>query len=101
MLSKLECVIIGDYNCDIADDSSPRSQLILSTLENRYRVLPKDIDFTFVHTSGSVSNIDHVGCTLNVSGTVRVLMVSHSTDHIPIESCVNVLSNLFNNFRQI
>ena len=85
MLSKLECVIIGDYNCDLADDSSPRSQLILSTLENRYRVLPKDNDFTFVHTSGSVSNIDHVACTLNVSGTVSVLMGSHSTDHIPLK----------------
>ena len=53
-------------------------------------MLPKDNDFTFVHTSGSVSNIDHVACTLNVSGTVSVLMGSHSTDHIPIEACVNV-----------
>ena len=35
-------------------------------------------------------NIDHVACTLNVSGTVSVLMGSHSTDHIPIEACVNV-----------
>ena len=90
MLSKLECVIIGDYNCDLADDSSPWSQLILSILENRYCVLPKDNDFTFIHTSGSVSNIDHVACTLNVSGTVSVLIGSHSTDHIPIEASVNV-----------
>ena len=89
MLSKLECVIIRNYDCDLADDSSPRSPLILSTLENWYRVLPKDNDFTFVRTSGSVSNIDNVACTLNVSGRVSVLIGNHSTNHIPIEACVN------------
>ena len=92
MLSKLECVIIGDYYCDLANDSSPRFKLILSTLENRYRMLPKDNDFTLTltHTSNSVSNIDHVTCTLNLSGTVSVLMGIHSTSHIPIEACANV-----------
>ena len=53
-VSKLECVIVGDYNCSLIDDSSPWTQLILSALESRYRVLPKERDFPFVQTSGSV-----------------------------------------------
>jgi len=89
-LSKLERVIIDDYSCDLVDDLSPQSQLILSVLEIRYRILPKDKYFTFVHTSGSVSNIDPVAGTPNVSGTVSVLKGSHSANHISIEACVSV-----------
>ena len=90
MLSKLECIIVRDYHYNLIDDSSSRSQLILSAIESRYRVLPKDKDFTFVHTSSSVSNIDHVTCTPNVNGTVSVLMGSHPSDHIPIEAYITV-----------
>ena len=50
----------------------------------------KNKDFTFVHTSGSVSNIDYVLLTPNVSGMISVLMGSHSAEQIPIEACVNV-----------
>ena len=51
MLSKLKCVRVGDYNCNVVDDSSLWS-LLLSAFGSRYLVLPKDKDFTFVYTSG-------------------------------------------------
>ena len=55
----LQCVVMGDFNCNLLDSTFARSQLLSGIFDEKLTILPKEIDYSFVHNSGSVSNIDH------------------------------------------
>lgn len=56
--SDFQWLICGDFNCNIAI-SDVRSSALLS-LFSVFTIVSKDADFTYVHNSGSCSNLDHV-----------------------------------------
>ena len=51
-------VLIGDLNWDITV-SSTRKEALFQCLPSVFKVLTKDLSFTYIHYSGSVSNLDH------------------------------------------
>lgn len=80
-----EYLIIGDFNCDLTDTDSPRTQIALGVLPDGFKVVDKDKNFSYCHNSGSVSNLDHVVTSFNVQNeSVSVLMGGTLSDHLPI-----------------
>ena len=66
LISGIECLgykwlLIGDLNCDITV-SSTRKEVLFQCLPSAFKVLAKDLSFTYIHCSGSVSNLDHCIC---------------------------------------
>ena len=56
--SGLDWLLIGDLNCNI-HSSSVRTELLLDSLPNSYKILKKDASHSYIHNSGSLSDIDH------------------------------------------
>ena len=56
--SNLRTYILGDFNCD-PNIANERGTILSSYLPN-FSVSPKSQDFTYIHWSGSTTNIDHV-----------------------------------------
>ena len=93
-------LLMGDMNCDMTM-SSPRSDSLLECLPLGFRILTKDLPFTYIHASGSRSNLDHCVCSAGVTtSTVHVDEDERDYDHIPISLCVSVTSKLVINAPQ-
>ena len=80
---------MGDFNCDISKSESSRSALLLSLIPNESALVPKAGDFTYIHPTGSVSNLDHVLVSSSIfsrSLTVDVLRECSFfvSDHLPL-----------------
>jgi len=56
--NKLDFIVLGDFNTDLDEQSYP-SQDILECMPP-YVILKKDLSYSCIHQSGSVSNIDHI-----------------------------------------
>ena len=78
--NSLQHIIIGDLNTDI-NQSSVRSDSLFECLLS-YCVVPKSHNFSYVHHSGSTSDIDHIiFLPGNISSSVHVN--KQDTDHMP------------------
>ena len=76
--------ILGDFNCD-PNIANERGTILSSCLPN-FSVLPKSQDFTYIHWSGSTTNIDHFFS--NPSDPLPVVIVMEYfpvSDHIPLQ----------------
>jgi len=56
--NKLDFIVFGDFNMDL-DEKSYRSREILERMPP-YVILKKYLSYSYIHQSGSVSNIDHI-----------------------------------------
>ena len=54
-----KCMLIVDFNCDLLQNSSVRTETFLSILPTDYTVIPKNKNYTFIYFSGSTSNLEH------------------------------------------
>ena len=83
---KLSCIVTGDMNCNLCDNS-PRTQVLVAACES-LRVLENDLDYTYVHNSGSVSSLDSMLCSADVktNGKCRVKLSICASDHLPISN---------------
>ena len=85
-----EKLLIGDFNCDLRDLTSTRSNLILQ-LTSDLEVLMKNLDATYLHHTGATTNIDHVLASGNLSQSqVKVLSSTYTSDHFPITVKVKI-----------
>ena len=50
-------ITAGNFNCNVAESSNARSELLLPALPG-FQVVGNDHDFTYLHNSGSTSSID-------------------------------------------
>ena len=81
--SELTYLIVGDLNCNILD-SSARTDCLLDLVPD-YKIVPKDQSYTYIHHSGSASNIDLVICLPSLSiFEVHVLTDEQDIDHMPM-----------------
>jgi len=84
-----EFIIIGDMNTDVKRDSA-RTVKLLDCLPD-YRIIAKDLPFSYVHNSGSLSDIDHVICSPFItSSTVHVHEDEQDIDHLPLSLCFSI-----------
>ena len=91
LLKKIEkmnrkCILIGDFNCDLLENSSARAETFLSILPTGYSIVPKDRNYSFISTSGNTSNLDHVVFLHppNPDLIVKVGLEGEYSDHIPL-----------------
>ena len=72
---KLPTVILGDFNCPLSAnvneldsiESSLRENMIYGLLDDSFIVSGKTQKFTFIHSSGSAFDLDHVICSKQLS----------------------------------
>ena len=81
-----KCILIGDFNCDLLENSSARAETFLSVLPIGYSIVPKDRNYSFISTSGNASNLDHVVFLHphNLDLIVKVSLEGEDSDHIPL-----------------
>ena len=70
--------------------------LLLSLIPNESGCLPKSADFTYVHPSESVSNLDHVLVSGNIACFAISIIVLNDfvvSDHLPLAFSIVDLFN--------
>lgn len=83
-------IIVGDLNCNINREST-RSDLVLQSLPDGYQIVAKSADFSYIHNSGCVSDIDHCVCSAGViCSSVEVHDEERDYDHLPLSFTVSV-----------
>ena len=95
-----KCVLIGDFNCDLLQNSSVRTETFLSILPTDFTVIPKNKNYTFISFSGCTSNLDHAvflhppnsDLMVEVGLEVNVVIISHCPSQFP--EVVFILLNL-------
>ena len=88
----LEFIIIGDIKTDIKLDFV-RCMNLLDSLHS-YRIITKDLSFSYVHNSGSLSDIDRVIFSpLITSSTVQVHEDEQDIDHLPLSLYFSTRTN--------
>ena len=90
--NSLQYIIIGDLNTDI--NQSSVSDSVFECLPS-YCVVPKSRKFSYVHHSGSTSDIDHIICSPGIiSSSDSVHVNEQDTDHMPISVTFRMDINL-------
>ena len=82
--SNLRIYILGDFNCD-PNTANEKGTMLSSCLPNS-SVLPNSQDFTYIHWSGSTTNIDHIFSS-SPSDPLSVVTVIEDfpvSDHMPL-----------------
>ena len=81
----LSCLLFGDFNCELSDPENNRSQILLHACPSLTYV-GNDRDFTYIHQSGSVSQLDYFYCSSMIKPTsnTTVLLDYSISDHMPI-----------------
>ena len=76
-------MLIGDLKCDITV-SSTRKEALFQCLASVIKVLTKDLSFTYIHCSGSVSILDPCICYHSLqTSAVHVDGEKKDYDHLP------------------
>ena len=84
----LHFVIAGDFNTDLVSDNVRNGQLFDSL--PAYKIVRKSHDYTYIHHSGSKSDIDHVICSAAlVCSPVTVHFDENDLDHLPLSFCLS------------
>ena len=90
-------MLIGDLNCDITV-SSTRKEAVFQCLPTVFKVLTKDLSYTYIHCSGSVSNLDHSICHHSLqTSAVHVDEDERDYDHLPLYFDIMVTSDIYSN----
>ena len=90
-------VLIGDLNCDNTV-SSTRKEGLFQCLPSVFKVLTKNLSFTYIHCSGSVSNLDHCICYHSLqTSAVIVDEDERDYDHLPLYFDIMVTSDIYSN----
>lgn len=93
-LERLPCVILGDFNCPMSAEftetnalfTGDRESMVHGLLDDTFTILEKNQNFTYIHNTGSTSNLDHVICSKDLLPTsVRVSGTTFTSDHFSIE----------------
>ena len=95
----LDWLLIGDLNCNI-NSSSVRTELLLDSLPNSYKILKKDASHSYIHNGGSLSDIDH--CIVSsglICGKVHVDQDERDYDHLPLSLIVTLNATAEKNLR--
>ena len=73
------------FNCELSDPENNRSQILLHACPSLTYV-GNDRDFTYIHQSGSVSQLDYFYCSSIIKPTsnTTVLLDYSISDHMPI-----------------
>ena len=88
----LQYVVLGDMNTDL-NTISPHSEMFLDIFSSPYHVFKNDRGYTYMHHTGSTSNIDHcllIACL--VSSVVHVNEDYRDIDHLPISLTLSLPS---------
>ena len=87
----LSCLITGDFNCDLENpsgnnsSSSNRANMLLGMLGDEFILVSKNKNFSYIHNSGSMSNLDHVMHTQSLTPSEVLVSDSNFTsDHFPL-----------------
>ena len=79
----LDYMIIDDFNTDI-NNPSVRSDSLLDCLPS-YNIIPKTHPYSYIHHSGSKSNIDHIICSPSITTSIEFIHAEeHDLDHLPM-----------------
>ena len=82
-------VVAGNFNADLLN-SSIRSDIVFYSL-SEFKLVGKNRPFSYIHHSGSLSNIDHVLCSPNLSvSTISVHQTESNKDHLPISFMLGI-----------
>jgi len=93
--NKLDFVVLGDFNTDL-DEQSYRSREILECMPP-YVILKKDLSYSYIHQSGSVSNIDHIISSSQLKcSIIHVDIESDDIDHLSLSFTTELKRNLCN-----
>ena len=87
---KSRCLIIGDFNCNLADEKRSYAQLIKSMLPEYFTLLRKDKLYSYISTSNTVTNLDHVQYSASANYEVTVSSEGFYSDHLPISVAVPI-----------
>ena len=89
----LECIIVGDFNCNLEVDISAQNSrccILIGILENRFTIHRKNQNFSYIHQSGSTSNLDHIVSSSSLPvREVLVLPNSFTSDHFPVQCIIS------------
>ncbi|KAK2721170.1 hypothetical protein QYM36_003445 [Artemia franciscana] len=81
----IQVMIIGDFNCNLEDNNSPRSEVLMGVISDTYNLLKKDRPYSFITVAENVSNLDHVLYSHDCSNImVSVGADGLYTDHLPL-----------------
>ena len=90
-------MLIGDLDCDITV-SSTRKEAHFQCLPSVFKVLTKDLSFTYIHCNGSVSNLDHCICHHSLqTSAVHFDEDERDYDHLPLYFDIMVNSDIYSN----
>lgn len=90
----LTVIVAGDMNCNLSDANSSRTEILLSSCP-QLTVINNDLAFTYVHNSGSTSNLDFFLSTksLEIYPSSHVNNAFSVSDHLPISNTFQVGSS--------
>ena len=78
--------IWGDFNKDLKNENAPLTQILLSFPSNGVFLLPKSKPFSYVHNSGSTSDLDFVLTDDHqMQGTIDVSSGILTSDHLSLQ----------------
>lgn len=88
----LVCIVAGDVNCDLTDESNARAQILLSSCDG-LRLANNDLCFTYIHNSGSTSSLDFMLSSIQspACGNSHVDLSVSASDHFPIINTFRVI----------
>ena len=93
--NKLDFIVLGDFNTDL-DEQSYRSREILEYMPP-YVILKKDLSYSYIQQSGSVSNIDHIISSSQLKcSIIHVDIESDDIDHLSLIFTTKLKRNLCN-----
>ena len=88
--------MIGDVNCDV-HCSSIRANLVLLSLPNGYLTASKALNYSYIHNSGTVTNIDHRIYSADVlCSVVHMDEDERDLDALPLSITVTLTADLSN-----
>lgn len=83
-------LLIGDFNCDLLNTESERTQIVIGSLPDQLNVVDKDKAYTFISVANTVSNLDHVLTNFPVSDEVKVAADGSYSDHLPLSLSITL-----------
>ena len=87
---KSRCLIIGDFNCNLADEKCSRAQLIKSMLLESFTLVQKDKPYSCISTNNTLTNLDHVLYSGSANYEVKVNSEGSYSNQLPISVAVPI-----------
>lgn len=81
-LGNRRVLVCGDFQCDLTNPSNKLSEIFFSVIPAGYDLCEKTDAYTYIHNSGSTTNIDHVLCNFSLGAPVTVDSEHTVSDHL-------------------